>query len=335
MHAEHMRFAWSPTGKTLPGSILLDPAKFPQSTPDIPGAPGSRDLRLAAQATSAFPPVFPPRCLEKTQRRYNADPGTLGGAIKPDWPANHPRRHIFYAVDGDTVNNEPLELSRAALVGPEGRFAVKPDDIDKATPLIDPLNGGGLPEPSHQFFDLVGQSLGTWIRGSRFKSGELLATEGKSIFTRFLLSPTHLDAGGAPVARALAIDPLAGFFGFFDPSLRRHDFFPSRWNAWCFLREHFILPAFAGWSDARFDVDKATDGAPVTCRPIVPLYGPAAAAAARAGRSEHCARHHPVRDRTPPQRLDQEQGQGGDSANQRRAKIVGIRPRQLARRIEA
>lgn len=286
MHAEHMRFVWSPTGKTLPATIPLDPAKFPQSISDIPTAPGWRDLRQAAQATSAFPLVFPARRIEKTQRRYNADPGTLGGAIKPDWPANHPRRHIFYAVDAGTVNNEPLELNRAALVGPGGRFAAEAEDIDKVVLLVDPLNGGGLPEPSHQFFDLVGQLLGTLIQESRFKPGELLAAAGESIFTRFLLSPTRLDAAGDPVAQAIASDPLAGFFGFFDPGLRKHDFFLGRWNASRFLSEHFVLPAthaaFTGWSDAGFDVTKTIDDIPVTCRPILPLYGPAAAEPARA-----------------------------------------------------
>ena len=286
LHADHLRFAWSDTGQTLPGSIRLDPTKFPQTTTDIPAAPGWRDLRLASQATSAFPLVFPARLVEKPRNRYGTHLGDAGGNVAPDWPAGHPTKHAFYAVDAGTVNNEPLELTRAALAGPRGKLAADPMDIDKVVLLIDPLNGGGLPEPSHQFFDLFGQLLGTWIQQSRFKPEEILAVRGESIFTRFLLSPTRLDAGGAPVAQAIASDPLAGFFGFFDPSLRRHDFFLGRWNAWRFLSEHFVLPsghpAFTGWAGAGFDVLKTVEGAAVTCRPIIPLYGSVAAEPARA-----------------------------------------------------
>ncbi len=172
MHADHLRFAWSPTGKTLPATIPLDPAKFPQSISDIPTAPGWHDLRQAAQATSAFPLVFPARRVEKPRSRYNAHLGNAGGNLAPDWPAGHPAKHAFYAVDAGTVNNEPLELTRAALVGPRGHFAAVPEDIDKVVLLIDPLNGGGLAEPSPQFFELFGQLLGTWIQQSRFKPEE-------------------------------------------------------------------------------------------------------------------------------------------------------------------
>ena len=138
MHADHLRFAWSPTGKTLPATIPLDPAKFPQSISDIPTAPGWHDLRQAAQATSAFPLVFPARRVEKPRSRYNAHLGNAGGNLAPDWPAGHPAKHAFYAVDAGTVNNEPLELTRAALVGPRGHFAAVPEDIDKVVLLIDP-----------------------------------------------------------------------------------------------------------------------------------------------------------------------------------------------------
>lgn len=285
-HHDHRRFTWSRSGAARPGTVRLDPAQFPQSLADLPQAPGWRELRAAALATSAFPLVFPAYPLEKPRTDYADHLADTAGAVAPDWPAQGGPDHRFYAVDAGTVNNEPLELTRSALVGPGGSFAGSAHAVDKLLLMVDPLDGAALPEPSHQFFDLLGQVVGALVQNSRFKPSELLAARNESIFTRFLLTPTRVTQGGELADQALASNLLAAFFGFFHADLRRHDYFLGRWNAWRFLKDHFVLPtnhpAFAGWTDPTFDVTKRVEGQVFACRPIVPLYGDAAPEPARA-----------------------------------------------------
>ncbi|MBT6118723.1 MAG: hypothetical protein HOH66_12725 [Rhodospirillaceae bacterium] len=285
-HHDHLRFSWSRTGQAPSGTILLDPTQFPRELVNLPQAAGWRDLRAAALATSAFPLVFPAYPLEKPRAAYDDHLADTAGPVDPDWPTHGGPDHRFYAVDAGTVNNEPLELTRSALVGPGGSFAGSANGVDKLILMIDPLGGGGLPEPSHQFFDLLSQIVGALVQNSRFKPSELLAVRGESIFSRHLLTPTRQTATGQIADQALASDLLAAFFGFFHADLRRHDYFLGRWNAWRFLKNHFVLPAghpaFAGWTDPTFAVTKRIDGQVMNCRPIVPLYGDAAPEPARA-----------------------------------------------------
>ncbi|NEV00099.1 patatin-like phospholipase family protein [Bradyrhizobium uaiense] len=215
------------------------------------GAPNWGFFKAAALATGAFPVGLKPRAIERlaSELRTISTVGTVDAAgrfviIPPDsrFPADGPFK--YWAVDGGTINNEPLEQARRFLTG---GGTEKPDGIvaDKAVVLVAPF-------PNYQVYE-NDRTIGTLasvlpslasalINQARFKPEELAKARNETNFARFIISPERTNANGPAPKYPIASGALGGFSGFLDQSFRRHDYLLGRRNAQAFLRWNFGLP---------------------------------------------------------------------------------------------
>ncbi len=157
----------------------------------------------------------------------------------------------YWAVDGGTIDNEPLEQARRYLTNgypdePAG------DKARRSVVLIAPFpNYQALPA------DPVTGTLATALPGlfsalinqARFKPEELARAHDGSDFSRFIVSPVRQRADGKPIVFPIASGALGGFSGFLHESFRRHDYLLGRRNAQAFLRWNFVLPGTNGLFD--------------------------------------------------------------------------------------
>ncbi|WP_058618238.1 patatin-like phospholipase family protein [Methylobacterium indicum] len=209
-------------------------------------------FKVAALATGAFPVGLAPRHVSRpgaelltwgTVGRVDADGRFV--VIPPDDRYDVKGTARYWAVDGGTIDNEPLEQARRYLTNgypdePAG------DKARRSVVLIAPFpNYQALPA------DPVTGTLATALPGlfsalinqARFKPDELARAHDGSDFSRFIVSPVRQRADGKPVMFPIASGALGGFSGFLHESFRRHDYLLGRRNAQAFLRWNFVLPA--------------------------------------------------------------------------------------------
>jgi hypothetical protein len=219
-------------------------------------------FRTAAKATGAFPIGLAPRRLERKPLEYHyasrvGYDGPNGYKVIPpdkwlDEPAQNPYK--FVTVDGGTIDNEPLEMTRRYLSGgPDISNASDGFKTDRAVILIAPfpnyleatvkdaaateLNKDlGLMNISTSLFSAL-------ISQARFKPDELARAANDAYYSRYLVAPTRDDIG-TPESKKypIACGVMGGFGGFLHRSFRRHDYLLGRRNAQAFLRWHFNLP---------------------------------------------------------------------------------------------
>ena len=279
-HMDDMRFAVSPTGKSIAGARNLDPATAPKDQWPL--------LVDAALASGAFPLGLQPRLL----KRPHADlDGRLGR--KPSW-GPPPDPYQFLCVDGGLMNNEPLELARRYLSGgAHEKNPRKGNKAHRAVILIDPFPNQIEFDSEYSADDrmiAVLRDMFTALKNqARFKPEELALAEHNEVYSRFMISPSRQDDQDNPIEPAMAAAILGGFGGFFHESFRRHDFQLGRRNCQAFLLRHFRLPEtnplFTGMSDdlreshyvRSSDGHKENittpDGSKVALLPIIPLTG--------------------------------------------------------------
>jgi hypothetical protein len=281
-HMDHMRFAMSRSAACTDAGRHLLPA-------DAPNGEWPK-LVTAALASGAFPGGLAPRLLERPYADYDGR-----YSCRPLWPAGE-GPYQFLCVDGGLIDNEPLELARRHLAGPEDQNPRDGDKAHRAVVLIDPFpNDAALSDSYAPKDSLSGVLVGMFSalkNQARFKPQELELAEKPDIYSRFMVAPSRRDAAGESVEPAIASGIMEGFGGFLHETLRQHDFQLGRRNCQAFLRWHFALPEsnpVVGVSDpevrARFHVrerDGSTsrfatkDGSQVPFLPIIPLVGSAA-----------------------------------------------------------
>lgn len=89
-------------------------------------------LRNAAIATGAFPVGLAPRLIERDlseyRERINKDGRDVSDKLKLDTSSNG--QYTFVAVDGGTLNNEPIELARSVFVRPQAVTAKAKENLE-------------------------------------------------------------------------------------------------------------------------------------------------------------------------------------------------------------
>jgi hypothetical protein len=209
-------------------------------------------FKVAALATGAFPVGLRARAIQRDPIDYTTG-GTVGMVdpvsgnfviISPDkrFPLNAPFK--FWAVDGGTIDNEPLEQARRFLTN---NSAEKTDGIaaDKAVLLVAPFPNYALygDDTTTGTLASVLPTLATaLVNQARFKPEELAQAHDSTNFARFIVSPDRKNSDGSVPQFAIASGALGGFSGFLDESFRRHDYLLGRRNAQAFLRWNFGLP---------------------------------------------------------------------------------------------
>lgn len=300
-HTDFMHFLMSRHDPGRPGSYWLNPTR--------PSSEGWKQLQEAALATGAFPGGLSPRMLHRPSAQYNSRrwpvpqrPDNQGHIdqcvelkeIDPDWgpwlpPGQSSFDYEFLSVDGGVMDNEPMELARRCLAGPQLYNARHPSLATRAVLMVDPFptekNFTSSDLKREQQSDIVGVFLDLFnslMMQARFKPDELMLANAEHVYSRFLIAPVRRKNGSRmryPIASGL----LGGFGGFLSRSFRMHDFQLGRRNAQQFLRRHLALPldearknpVFARTPDNRLESQTFTSNGKRWV-PLIPLTGTAA-----------------------------------------------------------
>lgn len=294
LHRDHARFALS-----LDERATVFPDERPLD------ASGDHDdehwnmLMRCALGSGAFPFFLAPRQIDMDRKAYlyrvvlRPDPEQPGYvAILPRWDLMDPNASdsSFAAVDGGTMNNEPLDLARHVLAGRFGRNPRRGDKAIRATVLVDPFpelsDGPRIRAADLTPFKAVPALANAWKMQSRARIEDLALACEEHVYSRFLIAP---DRGArAVVSRSnpntafhLAGGFLEGFGGFLSRAISVHDYLLGRHNAHGFLAGEFALPTehplFRNWSShqrarhAIADEDKTPKWLPIV--PLVNTNG--------------------------------------------------------------
>ena len=213
-------------------------------------------LGEAAKATGAFPIFLRPRQIERDLLDYgqpmweSINPAEVAAPpVAPAWPDGLGATIPTINVDGGVIDNDPFDLAHDYLA------AMDPPSLENQNPR-EPLKAQRAvltvaPFPSQAEFKkpsfekdasvnaAIGKLISVFIAQSRF-FGESLAVITDGTSSRFVVAPTDdsLPAGKPALQGA----SLGAFGGFFDRSLRAHDFQLGRRNCQQFLRKYFALP---------------------------------------------------------------------------------------------
>jgi len=303
LHADFVHFCFS----TAAGEITPD--RFALTWNDLGSAnhPYKLKLKISALASGAFPVGLAPRTLSHVipgngkLDPYSARPWAVPtpDSINPHtcfkdelipvvWGTLPPNYEYDYlCADGGVMDNEPLELARRLLAGPNAHNARDGDKATKAIVLIDPFPGDVTFSPEYQpppdLLKLVLGLFGALKNQARFKPEELVLAAHPQVYSRFMIAPSR-DNAKYPIA----CGSLGGFGGFLKRDFRKHDYFLGRRNAQKFFKDHFSLletnPLFVDWSDPMKDkycVRDPNTNTPVLqdnqrLLPIIPLVAAAA-----------------------------------------------------------
>jgi hypothetical protein len=217
------------------GVISLDAKDFK--------TPGWATLQQAALATGAFPIGLRPRLIHRDDT--SAYFQSSFSRFHPDNSFASVTPYDFVAVDGGTIDNEPLELARRYL---EGDVANDHSGAgaSKAVVLIAPFPSRVVtPEAmtDTRFVNVIGALLTSMKQQARFKPEELAKIEDEENFSRYMIAPTRTgNHTEAAEKYPIACGVMGGFGGFLHESFRRHDYLLGRRNAQAFLRWNFALP---------------------------------------------------------------------------------------------
>jgi predicted acylesterase/phospholipase RssA len=238
-HADFQEFVVG-QGKALDaaataGAISLDAEDFK--------APAWAALRQAALATGAFPIGLRPRLIHRDDTSAYFQPSF--SHFHPDNSFAGVTPYDFVAVDGGTIDNEPLELARRYL---EGDVANDHSGAgaSKAVVLIAPFPSRVVAPKAMtdtSFVQVIGALLTSMKQQARFKPEELAKAADEENFSRYMIAPTRAgNHSEAAEKYPIACGVMGGFGGFLHESFRRHDYLLGRRNAQAFLRWNFALP---------------------------------------------------------------------------------------------
>jgi hypothetical protein len=264
-------------------------------------------LREAAIATGAFPVGLAPRLIERDLEEYKVrihkDGRAISGLLNIKTDENKP--YHFIAVDGGTLNNEPIELARSYWVKvDEGqkdkiKTAAMAEDLESeaeqkaedeqcpyALILLDPFPdladaGEDATEKGTALSKIVAPLIGALRAQSLFKMEELIRAGDAENDQRFLVSPIRYTDKGAMAKNAIACGFFGGFGGFLSEDFRKHDYYLGRRNCQRFLQKYFVVEkskadAKFGWKPvAGYDIKRQVevDGKTVTkiYYPVIPI----------------------------------------------------------------
>ena len=211
-------------------------------------------------------------------------------AWKNIWPHPEMPEYRFLAVDGGVVNNEPLELARRSLAGPEQHNPRDAKEATRAVIMIDPFPSYESSNPqSAENDDLFSTMKGTFtgLRSqAMFKPDELFLALDETIYSRFLIAPVR-QKGQVRVRKALACGSLGAFGGFLAQTFREHDYHLGRRNCQKFLRSWLAFPLedarqnpiFSGWAPElweHYTFQETRGRLTRSYVPLIPLLGSAA-----------------------------------------------------------
>ncbi|WP_095204181.1 patatin-like phospholipase family protein [Mesorhizobium carmichaelinearum] len=260
-HDDHLRFALTiengkpETLQTRPDERALSSTE--STNWDLLGA--------ASLATSAFPFAFKARSIVRpfaeTAYRVIVIPGTDTQASEvvqliPVWQsfedagAAAGTETNLLAVDGGTVNNEPIDIARTSLAGWLGRNPREAVAANRAVILVDPFSDVETLGPAKPIgiLGLISPLISQFVYQARLKPSDIALAKSETVFSRFLIAPVRPpipssnEANVVVGSQAIASGGLGGFIGFVDAKLTKHDFMLGRWNAYKFLTESLYFP---------------------------------------------------------------------------------------------
>ena len=260
------------------------------------GFVGTETLGHFAAASGAMPLALASRALSRPAEHYNYRPNVRAVTDLPsgyciDWPVPDwtcladaaGGTYAFTAVDGGTLNNDPVSLVHRALAGLVGRNPRGKSDASRALLMIDPL--AASPQPIAQIglsiVAAIGGLVPLLVGGARYLTSDMALFANEDVFSRFQLVPCRPPAvaGGNPLVgeAALAGDSLFAAGGWCAREFRVHDFMLGRQNMQQYLRTQMLLagnnPLFSKWpierrqdhacdkSGIRIAITQATPGA--------------------------------------------------------------------------
>jgi hypothetical protein len=222
-------------------------------------------LRNAAIATGAFPIGLSSRLIKRDTNEYKTriakDGRDISGLLKIENNENEP--YHFVAVDGGTLNNEPLELARSVWEKFSKEEKEKMDSFqdlqqvrtsmramaskkDYALILIDPFPdladvGKNATEKDTGLLNILGPIVGAMRAQSLFKMEELLRAGDSDNKDSYLVAPIRYTDTNTKALNAIACGFFAGFGGFLAEEFREHDYQLGRRNCQRFLDRYFII----------------------------------------------------------------------------------------------
>jgi hypothetical protein len=273
-------------------------------------------LRNAAIATGAFPVGLAPRLIERDLNEYKVrihkDGRAISGLLKLDTSVNKP--YNFVAVDGGTLNNEPIELARslwlrvsdqekqeinsaaeAEMKEMEKVKEVETEQCPYALILVDPFpdlpdSGENATQEDTALGKIVAPLIGALRAQSLFKMEELLKAGDEHNDHRFLISPIRYTKQNTMAENAIASGFFGGFGGFLSEDFRKHDYYLGRRNCQRFLEKYFAVESSKarelGWNPlAEYEFERAVNVNGNMLKkmfyPIIPLIKGTPAAAAQ------------------------------------------------------
>ncbi len=266
MHADHMHFIVSSN------PFSPDEEAFCLKSNDFGDPETWGVLQTAALATGAFPLGLAPRLLKRPPSQYTHRQWALPGPyeingvhyctywkdIPPTWPeieeavrkadSKTPFAYEFLCVDGGVMNNEPLDLARRILAGPQGSNPREGDKATRAIIMVLPFPNADLFRATYEspgnLFRLLFTTFNSLITQARFKPEELALAGDLNVFSRFLVVPRRwIEGKETPEPYAIACGSLGGFGGFLCRRFREHDYQLGRRNCQWFLQQYFVLPS--------------------------------------------------------------------------------------------
>ena len=260
-HGDYLDFKIGVTPQAAAGSHALDITNTSSTDWGL--------FKTSAKATGAFPVGLAPRLISRPVLDYDhslrvgRETGAGFQSCPPDKSIQTENPYVFVAVDGGTIDNEPLELARRYLASGTGKSHNNRagDEADRAVVMIAPFpNFQKTPheDKKDRIIDVIPRLFfSALIQQARFKPDELALAENDDVFSRYIISPTR-DYGGQHLLASkypIACGVLGAFGGFLHKSFRQHDYLLGRRNAQAFLRWHFGLPEnnklFDGYDSGR------------------------------------------------------------------------------------
>ena len=270
--------------------------------------------RQQVEETSWWMPLTPP--IQDAEGKWTYDRKVI---IKPNWPAPvdswlTQHDYGYWAIDGGTVDNEPLEVVRRELAGDGGRNPRAPDKVVGTTLLIDPFVGWSReafvdsfkdhqdPAKTNPIWSVFMSMFGALKNQARFKPEELALAQDPNVYSRYMIAPIRQVKGATEKETQTVLSPeaiacgcLGGFGGFLSRKYRVHDYVLGRRNCQQFLRRHFALEitptainerfgnitfdqaVAKGWAFSEPAPDPTQPGGAVTkwYLPMIPLVGSA------------------------------------------------------------
>jgi hypothetical protein len=232
------------------------------------GFVGYDTLSQFAAASGAMPAVLASRRLSRPAEHYNYRPNVRAVTEQPgyfvDWPVpdwnclpdTGDGAYAFTAVDGGTLNNDPVALVHRGLAGLVGHNPQGKSDAKRAMLMIDPLSDA--PQPISQIglslLSAIGGLEPLLVAGARYLTSDMSLFADQDVYSRFQLVPFRTSPAGAPLVgeAALAGDGLFAAGGWCAREYRLHDFMLGRQNMQAYLRQQLLLagdnPLFEKWS---------------------------------------------------------------------------------------